>query len=100
MNNNINIQEKLIYINHLIGRIYKILPLTEDNSNVIPKLYIERLIDDIVSANQLFDGLLILVITQLNILLTKKLSHKKLKSIIFECINLCKKIIKEIEQER
>jgi len=98
--NNINSKEKLIYVNHLIGNIYKILPLTEDNSNKIPKLYTERLIEDIISANVLFDGLLILLIAKLNILITKELSHKQIKSIIFESINLCKKIIKEIELEK
>jgi hypothetical protein len=93
----INNYEKVVYLNHLVGRIYKILPLSEDNNNNIPQLYIERLLDDIISANSLFDGLLILIVTQLNILNINVLSHKKTKSIVFDCINTCKKIIKEIE---
>jgi len=98
MKNNIKYKEKVIYMNHLISRIYKILPLSEENSNKLPKLYMERLIEDIISANELFDGILISIITQLNVLQIKEISHKKLKSIIFDCITMCKNIEDKLEE--
>lgn len=93
-----NSKDKYIYINHLVDRIYKILPLSEENKNKIPKIYVKRLIDDVISANELFNGTLINLIIKLNILLIKESTHFEIKSIVFECINLCKKIIHELER--
>jgi hypothetical protein len=86
-NLNCSKKSKLIYIDELINKIFKILGLFEDNDNIIPIIYLNGLIMNINSANELFDGELINLIIKLNILITNKLNHKELRKIIFECIN-------------
>jgi hypothetical protein len=83
---------KILYINKLINRIYKILPIAEENDNKTPKLYVERLMKDINSANSLFDDILIDIIIKLNVICERPLEHQELKSIIFESIDIVKKI--------
>lgn len=93
-------KEKIIYLNGLVNRIFKILPLYEEDNNILPQKYVERLANDIYAANNLFEGLLIeLLIKTYSIYETpdEPLSHSELKSLVFDCINLCQKIIKDLE---
>jgi hypothetical protein len=93
-------KEKIIYLNGLVNRIFKILPLYEEDNNILPQKYVERLTNDIYSANQLFEGMLIeLLIKIYSIYETpnEPLSHSELKSLVFDCINLCQKITKDLE---
>ena len=93
---NITNNEKIIYIDNLVNRVYKILPLYEKD-NKIPKLYIQRLLSDIKSADNLFEGILIHIIVQINVLLLEDMSFAEIKSLIFNCINLVKKIKEGID---
>lgn len=90
-NNNLSIP----YLEHLIGRVYKILPLMEQNNNRVPKLYVERLLQDLVSANDLFGNLLIDLIIKINSL-NQDLTHDQVRSILFSSISLINKL-KEVE---
>jgi hypothetical protein len=96
-------KEKILYLSGLVNRIFKILPLYEEDNNILPQKYVERLTNDIYTANNLFEGILIeLLIKTYSIYDTpdEPLSHSELKSLVFDCINLCQKIIKDLEGDK
>lgn len=94
-----NNMSKNKYITHLINRLFKLLPLYEI-SDTLPIIYMDRLYNDVVSANDIFNGDLIQIVTILySIKNNNSLNHKLLRSSVFECINVCKKIINEISLE-
>jgi len=91
-------KEKDIFLTHLIDRVFKILPLSEQDNN-IAKTYVQRLMIDIKSANSLFDGILIDLIIKINSITENDLSHIQIRRIVFECINVINKIKEEIEND-
>lgn len=97
---NINKTDQSLYIRSLINKIFKIIPMTEENNYVLPTLYIERLIFDIKSADDLFCISLTNLIIKVNSLITNDLSFWQIKNVIFECISLCTKIIAELEGDK
>lgn len=101
-------EQKILYLNNLINRIFKIIYLYEENENSIPSVYIERLILEINSSNNLFNGVLIDLIVKINCInflgektgeTIEKVFKNKMKSIVFESINLCKKNIEDIQND-
>lgn len=73
------------YLKLLPNKIWKVLPLYEKDENY--KKYLKRLLDDMNSANDLFDGLFADVIIKLNVIYIKNLEHKEIRSIVLECTN-------------
>lgn len=90
---------KLIYLNNLTGKIFKILPLSEENNNTLPKIYIDGLMLDLDSANDLFEGILIELIIKVNSLRTPLLSHDIIRKIVFECTGLVDKIKEGVDSD-
>lgn len=78
---------KLIYLSNLINKIFKILPLYEKNDSLIPQIYLNGLLININSANQMFDNILIDIMIKLNELNISNLTHKEIRKIILECVN-------------
>lgn len=114
--NNIIIPNNLIieYYNSLIGQVYRLMPLYEgkdwktkeiiyDNAeafNMFHK-YVQNLIVEICGSNKIF----IVNIDSIKILSKirglqdiNEDEHSLLKSNVMTCINLCKKIIKNLEE--
>jgi len=89
----ISTDSKILYLDKLKNRVFKILPLFEESENeIIHNIYLEALIIDVNSANELFDWVLIDVIVLLNSLHGKELKHKQVKKTILECVNMIDKI--------
>lgn len=86
---------KILYLELLIKKIFKILPLFEECPDNI-FVYLGGLIIDICSANNLFDGILIETIVKLNSLKINKLSHKEVRKIVLETTNIVDKIRKDL----
>lgn len=87
--------KKKYYID-LIGRIYKILPLYEENKNNF-KIYIEGLYvemcgnEDYSEIHQIRNKIKGLNVTEVN--------HNLVRRTVFECINIVDRIISLIEAE-
>ena len=94
----INNNSKIIYLENLVGKIYKILPLTEEDES-IPRIYMDRLINEMIAANNVFDEILIELIIKIYSI-NNKLTHKEIKSIIFNCISICNKLKEELYEEK
>ena len=92
-------KEKYLYLNRLIGKIYKTLPLFEVE-NMLPSNYLNDLIFEIHSANDIFNGILIEIIVKLNSLNKPNISHGKLRKIILECTNMIVKMLDEMKGDR
>lgn len=93
----IDTKTKILYLNSLIGKVYKILPLYENETNEIFKIYLGGLLIDINSANVLFDGILIDLIVKIHSIYVNDFDHKQVRKIVLECTNLVKKIRGELE---
>lgn len=65
--------------------VYEQMMLNKEGYNF--KVYINSLVLFVLSSNYLFHGKLISIAVNLNILLQNKLEKKKIKSILFECVN-------------
>lgn len=87
---------KILYLDKLVGNIFKILPLFEEVNTDIYKLYLGGLLIDINSANSLFDGILIDIIVKINALFENDFEHKQIRKIVLESTNLVNKIKKEL----
>ena len=83
---------KIAYLDGLIGRIYKILPLFEELGELPIQVYIGALMIDVNSANELFDGKLVDVLVKLNSIHEKETTHKQIKKTTFECTNMVQKM--------
>lgn len=96
----INNNSKIIYLENLISRIYKILPLTEENQNKeIPRIYIDRLVNEMIAANNVFNEILIDLIIKVYSI-NNKLTHQEIKSIVFNCISICNKLKEKLYEEK
>lgn len=100
MNNNLEFtnKEKIIYLSRLIGKVFKVIPLYETN-NLLPLDYVDDLIRDIYSANDLFNGILIEILVKINSIKIKNVNHKTVRKIILECTNIINKMIDNLEKE-
>jgi hypothetical protein len=86
-------KEKLCTLGAMIDSIYKVLCTFEESDNVMPLYYLDTVISEIRSANELFfDGDLIQIVIQLNTLKqSENHNHKRVKKVILDCANnLCR----------
>ena len=84
---------KVIVLGKLIDAVYKILCTYEEYGNKLPFDYLETIISEMNSSNDLmFQGELGYIIIQLNTLKQQEnQNHKKVKKIVFDCANsLCR----------
>lgn len=87
------------YCEKLVGKVMKILFLSEEDNNTVPHVYLYALIIDASSANSMFNDILIDVIVKLNALymLSKEpISHSVIRSRVLECANMVDRIKKEL----
>lgn len=101
MNNNefsitISDKEKIIYLENLKGKIFKLLPLYEQDNNIVPIVYLNGLLMNISSSNQMFDGLLIDLLVKLNEIRIIKLNHAQLRKIILESLDMVDILVKQL----
>jgi len=90
---------KILYLNNLVGKVYKILPLYENETDEMLKVYLGGLLIDINSANVLFNGILIDLIIKIHSIYVNDFDHKQVRKIVLECTNLVKKIRGELESD-
>lgn len=89
---NISIEDKKRYLDLLIGKVFKIIPICEENGKTHLTLYLWGLCNDVLSANSLFDGELIELIVKLNSIYEGKLTFAEMKKVVFDTIDTIKKI--------
>lgn len=91
-------KEKIIYLENLKGKIFKLLPLSEQNDNIVPIVYLNGLMMNISSSNQMFDGMLIDLLVKLNEIRIIKLNHKQLRKIILEALDMVALLIDKLKK--
>lgn len=84
------------YFNFLIGRVWKILPMTEE-CDINLKLYMESLQRELIGNMNLiedlkYDGYFIMLLNKIEFLINEKYEHDICRREIFECIDIIKKI--------
>jgi len=92
-------EAKIKYLDNLMGRMFKILPLYEEKNNEIPMIYINAQMIDVASANNLFNGILIDLIIKLNTLCGIQEDHSFVRKTVFECTNIITRIKKELVED-
>lgn len=94
----------IIYLNYLIDKIFKILPLREDieydNMDMLFK-YIDSLAEEMMGAYKTFEALnsfpeYVSVVNTLQYLAENSVSVEKCKSRVFKMIDLIEKIQKDV----
>ena len=95
----ISTDDKKRYLDILIGKIFKIIPIREEGSLDHLTIYLWALLSDLNSANYLFDGILIEVIVKLNSIYLKELPFKEMKKIVFDTIDVVQKTMKKLDEE-
>jgi hypothetical protein len=111
-------QDLLIkYYKNLINSVFKLLPLyngeqyktkeiiySSENAFKNYQIYLSNLLVEIYGNNQLFfqsdNSIKLISILKGMIQEIQPNEHKKVKRLTMECINICKKIIKEIELKK
>jgi len=94
---------KVIYLDRLTKRIFKILPLTEENVYEMVFIYLDALIIDINSANDLFDYCLIDILVRINSLKEVKYENVLIRgtdqhSQVKRTVLGCKEIIDHLKE--
>lgn len=92
------------YFNFLIGRVWKILPMNEED-NIHLKDYMESLQRELIGNMNLveslkYDGYFITLLNKIEYLINEKCEHETLRKEIFECIDLIKKLQTKYFDER
>jgi hypothetical protein len=87
----------LNYLNFLIGRVYKILPISEDEP-VTLKSYLDSLVLELLGSKDLIlklkkDASFLSLIATLQSLSENQYSHNVIRSEVFKCIDIIKKLI-------
>lgn len=98
---NIEISTNLLlnYYDSLISNFYKILPISEESTNDQYKKYISNFIMEVCGGYYLFDesAYFLKLLNNLEYLLQiDNIEHKQIKSSVFNCINIIKKVKEEI----
>lgn len=96
----------ILYIEKLINRIYKILPLYENKEHTLYD-YIKYLVMEVKSGNEFITNNVNFfeIIINLNVLLDLTLqyrsyqTYKEYRSQVFKCIDLCKKSIERLRSK-
>ena len=84
------------YFKFLIGRVWKILPMTEEE-NIHLKDYMESLQRELIGNMNLveslkYDGYFITLLNKIEFLINEKCEHKVLRKEVFECVDLINKL--------
>lgn len=87
----------LNYLNFLIGRVYKILPISESEPETL-KSYLDSLILELTGSKDLIlklkkDASFLSLIVTLQALSENQYSHSEIKREVFKSINIIKKLI-------
>ena len=87
----------LNYLNFLIGRVYKILPISESEPETL-KSYLDSLILELTGSKDLIlklkkDASFLSLIATLQALSENQYSHNEIKREVFKSINIIKKLI-------
>jgi len=86
-------ENKVSWLNSGINKIFKILPMVELSGIDLSRPYINALIYEIASANDIFfDGELTELIPKLNVLMKEILPHAEIRKLIFECTGYIEKL--------
>ena len=86
-------ENKIIWLNGGINKIFKILPMIETSGIDLSRPYINALIYEIASANDIFfDGELTELIPKLNILMKEILHHAEIRKLVFECTGFIERV--------
>jgi hypothetical protein len=92
----LKISEIESYLNRLIGRIFKIIPLSEEGCETL-EAYVDSLVREVLGNSKIFLGEELLCVSGT----LKGLSfenHQALKSDIFKTINLIEKSIERVKK--
>ena len=91
----------IAYFRKLIGRVFKALPFYESGETTLVD-YIQYLLIEISAGNSLLvkDVGFFELMINLESLTNLSLEHKTYKSQVFKCINLCQKIIDDIDADQ
>ena len=92
------------YLEFLIGKVYKILGIKENQDELNFKKYIDRLLRELIGNFNLIDdlkcdGYFITLMSKIEYLGTEEYSHEVCREEVFESISLIKKIIKNYNLE-
>jgi hypothetical protein len=87
----------LNYLNFLIGRVYKILPISEGEPETL-RSYLDSLILELLGSKDLIlklkkDASFLSLMATLQSLSENKYSHDVIKREVFKCIDIIKKLI-------
>lgn len=92
-------ESKIYYVDKLTNKVFKILPIIEENGKEKADIYMWGLLTDLNSTDFLFHGILIELITGLYSVYTGNMTYSENRRIIFNCINIVKKIKENLEKE-
>ena len=84
------------YFKFLIGRVWKILPMTEEE-NIHLKDYMESLQRELIGNMNLveslkYDGYFITLLNKIEFLINEECEHQVLRKEVFECVDLINKL--------
>ena len=84
------------YFKFLIGRVWKILPMNEEE-NIHLKDYMESLQRELIGNMNLveslkYDGYFITLLNKIEFLINKECEHSVLRKEVFECVDLINKL--------
>lgn len=84
------------YFQFLVGRVWKILPMSEENNKHL-KGYMESLQRELIGNMNLvedlkYDGYFITLLNKIEFLISEEYNHEVMRKEIFECINIIEKI--------
>lgn len=89
------------YFNFLIGRVWKILPMSEENNQHLQE-YMEGLQRELIGNMNLVedlkhDGYFIVLLNKIEYLINEEYTHEVCRKEVFECISIIEKIQKKYE---
>lgn len=84
------------YLDFLVGRVWKILPMTEEDSKHL-KEYMESLQRELIGNMNLiedlkYDGYFITLLNKIEYLINEDYTHEVCRKEVFECVDIVKKI--------
>lgn len=84
------------YFQFLIGRVWKILPMSEENNKHL-KEYMESLQRELIGNMNLvedlkYDGYFITLLNKIEFLISEEYNHAIMRKEIFECIDIVEKL--------
>lgn len=91
------------YLNFLINRVYKILPISEEEPDTL-KEYLESLVIELSGSKELinkikYDANFISLLGILKYLTDNKCSHKVIKREVFKCISIIQGLQEKYKKE-